>query len=102
MIGENSILGDGCKLHRNVTLYHRVTLGKNVEIHSGAVLGADGFGFAFDGSKSVKIHQLGAVKIGDDVEIGACTTIDRGALEDTEIAKGVKIDNQVQIAITAR
>ena len=98
VIGQNSILGDGCKLHRNVTLYHRVTLGKNVEIHSGAVLGADGFGFAFDGSKSVKIQQLGAVKIGDDVEIGACTTIDRGALEDTEIAKGVKIDSQVQIA----
>ena len=82
----------------NVTLYHRVTLGENVEIHSGAVLGADGFGFAFDGSKSVKIQQLGAVNIGDDVEIGACTTIDRGALEDTVISNGVKIDSQVQIA----
>lgn len=98
LIGEDARLGDGCRLHGNVTLYHRVSLGKNVEIHSGAVIGADGFGFAFDGSKSVKIRQLGSVTIGDDVEIGAGTTIDRGALEDTEIGNGVKIDNQVQIA----
>lgn len=97
-VGEGASLGEGCKLHGNVTLYHRVVLGKNVEIHSASVIGADGFGFAFDGRKSVKIHQLGAVKIGDDVEIGAGTTIDRGALEDTEIGNGVKIDNQVQIA----
>ncbi|GJM14171.1 MAG: UDP-3-O-acylglucosamine N-acyltransferase [Pseudohongiella sp.] len=96
-VGEGAILGDGCVLHSNVTLYHRVVLGKNVVIHSGSIIGADGFGFAFDGSKSVKIHQLGAVNIGDDVEIGACSSIDRGALEDTEIANGVKIDNQVQI-----
>jgi len=97
-VGEGASLGDACKLHSNVTLYHRVVLGRNVEIHSASVIGADGFGFAFDGLKSVKIHQLGAVKIGDDVEIGAGTTIDRGALEDTEIGNGVKIDNQVQIA----
>ncbi len=97
-IGQGSILGDGCQLHNNVTLYHAVTLGKNVEVHSGSVIGADGFGFAFDGAKSIKIHQLGGVVIGDDVEIGAGTTIDRGALEDTEIGNGVKIDNQVQIA----
>ncbi len=108
-IGEGSVIGPGCvigsgchvgrncHLHANVTLYHRVTLGNNVEIHSGAVLGADGFGFAFDGSKSVKIAQLGAVVVGDDVEIGACTTIDRGALDDTVIEQGVKLDNQVQI-----
>jgi len=96
-VGEGVRLGNACKLHSNVTLYHRVVLGKNVEIHSGSVIGADGFGFAFDGSKSVKIHQIGAVLIGDDVEIGAGTTIDRGALEDTEIGNGVKIDNQVQI-----
>ena len=96
-VGENVILGKACKLHNNVTLYHGVVLGKNVKIHSGSVVGADGFGFAFDGSKSVKIHQLGGVKIGDDVEIGAGSTIDRGALEDTEIGNGVKIDNQVQI-----
>lgn len=97
-VGEGASIKDGCKLHSNVTIYHRVALGKNVEIHSGSVIGADGFGFAFDGHKSVKIHQLGSVKIGDDVEIGASTTIDRGALEDTEIGNGVKIDNQVQIA----
>ena len=96
-VGEGASLGNTCKLHSNVTLYHRIVLGNNVEIHSGSVIGADGFGFAFDGSKSVKIHQLGAVRIGDDVEIGAGTTIDRGALEDTEIGNGVKIDNQVQI-----
>jgi len=96
-VGENVSLGKACKLHSNVTLYHGVVLGKNVKIHSGSVVGADGFGFAFDGSKSVKIHQLGGVKIGDDVEIGAGSTIDRGALEDTEIGNGVKIDNQVQI-----
>ena len=96
-VGENVILGKACKLHSNVTLYHGVVLGKNVKIHSGSVVGADGFGFAFDGSKSIKIYQLGGVKIGDDVEIGAGSTIDRGALEDTEIGNGVKIDNQVQI-----
>ena len=70
-VGENVSLGKACKLHSNVTLYHGVVLGKNVKIHSGSVVGADGFGFAFDDSKSVKIHQLGGVKIGDDVEIGA-------------------------------
>ena len=96
-VGENVSLGKACKLHSNVTLYHGVALGKNVKIHSGSVVGADGFGFAFDGSKSIKIYQLGGVKIGDDVEIGAGSTIDRGALEDTEIGNGVKIDNQVQI-----
>lgn len=97
-IGRGAQLGADCQLHSNVTLYHGVRLGERVEIHSSSVIGADGFGFAFDGSKSVKIHQLGAVLIGDDVEIGAGTTIDRGALEDTEIGNGVKIDNQVQIA----
>lgn len=97
-IGKGAQLGAGCQLHSNVTLYHHVRIGQRVEIHSAAVIGADGFGFAFDGSKSVKIHQLGAVLIGDDVEIGAGTTIDRGALEDTVIGNGVKIDNQVQIA----
>ena len=96
-VGENVSLGKACKLHSNVTLYHGVALGKNVKIHSGSVVGADGFGFAFDGNKSIKIYQLGGVKIGDDVEIGAGSTIDRGALEDTEIGNGVKIDNQVQI-----
>ncbi len=101
-IGESASLGAGCHLYSGVTLYHRVSLGVNVIIHSGSIIGADGFGFAFDGEKSVKIHQLGSVVIGDDVEIGAGTTIDRGAIEDTIIEQGVKIDNQVQIAHNCR
>lgn len=97
VVGRGSVLGKNCRLHANVTLYHEVFLGDAVEIHSGAVIGADGFGFAFDGTQSIKIAQLGGVRIGDRVEIGAGTTIDRGALEDTRIEDGVKIDNQVQI-----
>jgi UDP-3-O-[3-hydroxymyristoyl] glucosamine N-acyltransferase len=96
-IGAGSALGKNCKLHSSVTLYHKVSLGSNVIIHSGSIVGADGFGFAFDGEKSIKIHQLGSVRIADNVEIGAGTTIDRGAIEDTVIGLGVKIDNQVQI-----
>jgi UDP-3-O-[3-hydroxymyristoyl] glucosamine N-acyltransferase len=74
----------------------------NVWVHSGAVLGADGFGFANDGGRWVKIHQLGGVVIGDGVEIGACTTIDRGALGDTVIEAGVILDNHVQIGHNVR
>ncbi len=108
VIGPNCFLGVGvqmgenCRLYSNVTFYHGVSTGSNVIVHSGAVIGADGFGFAFDGEKSVKIHQLGGVCIGDDVEIGAGTTIDRGAIEDTVIEHGVKIDNQVQIGHNTR
>ncbi len=97
-IGANVQIGADCHLHGNVTLYHDVQLADRVAIHGGSVIGADGFGFAFDGRKSVKIYQLGSVRIGEDVEIGAGTTIDRGAIEDTVIERGVKIDNQVQIA----
>lgn len=97
-IGQSVTLGAACRLHSNVTLYHGVSIGADVTIHSGSIIGADGFGFAFDGAKSIKVHQLGSVRIADDVEIGAGTTIDRGALEDTVIEQGVKIDNQVQIA----
>ena len=96
-LGEGAQMGTNCRLYSNVTFYHGVSIGSNAIVHSGAVIGADGFGFAFDGKKSVKIHQLGSVYIGDDVEIGAGTTIDRGAIEDTVIGQGVKIDNQVQI-----
>jgi UDP-3-O-[3-hydroxymyristoyl] glucosamine N-acyltransferase len=96
-IDENCSLGEGCRLYSNVTLYHGLRLGDRVTIHASAIIGADGFGFAFDGTKSIKINQLGSVDIGDDVEIGAGTTIDRGAIEDTVIEQGVKIDNQVQI-----
>lgn len=97
-IGERSKLGEHCTLYANATLYHDVVIGRNAVIHSSVVIGADGFGFAFDGRQSIKIAQLGGVNIGDDVEIGAGSTIDRGALDDTVIEQGVKIDNQVQIA----
>jgi UDP-3-O-[3-hydroxymyristoyl] glucosamine N-acyltransferase len=96
-VGAGSNIGSNCRLYQNVTIYHGINLADNVIIHAGSVIGADGFGFAFDGEKSVKIHQLGGVSIGRDVEIGAATTIDRGAIEDTIIEQGVKIDNQVQI-----
>lgn len=97
LVESNCQIGEGCRIYGNVTLYHSVKLGSNVIIHSGSVIGADGFGFASDGRQSHKIHQLGSVQIGDDVDIGAGTTIDRGAIEDTIIERGVKIDNQVQI-----
>jgi len=101
-IGAQSRIGADSLLHARVTLYDHVTLGARAIVHSGAVLGADGFGFAPDASKGqggwCKIAQLGGVRIGDDVEIGANTTIDRGALEDTVIADGVKLDNQIMVA----
>ena len=105
-IGANTVVGDRCvidahsRLEANVTLYPDVHIGKRVLIHSGAVLGADGFGFAHDNDSGewVKICQLGGVVIEDDVEIGAGTTIDRGALEATRIERGVKLDNQIQVA----
>ena len=96
-IGRGVRLGERCRLYAQVTLYHEVRIGSRVNIHSHAVIGADGFGFAFDGERSIKIQQLGAVWIGDDVDVGAGTTIDRGAIEDTIVEEGVKIDNQVQI-----
>ena len=97
-IGEGVEIGAESELAGNVSLYHGVRLGERCRIHSGAVIGADGFGFAPSKQGWVKIHQLGGVWIGSDVEIGANTTIDRGALDDTWIADGVKIDNQVMIA----
>ena len=97
IVGEACQLGDSCDLRRAVVLYPRVVLGRNVRIDANSVIGADGFGYAFDGEKSRKIHHGGSVRIGDDVEIGAGTTIDRGVLDDTIISNGVKIDNQVQI-----
>ena len=97
-IGERSLIGNSCILYSNVSVYHDVKIGSHVTIHSSAVIGADGFGFAPD--KNIgwrKIYQLGGVTIGDRVEVGASTTIDRGAIDDTVIADGVIIDNQVQI-----
>lgn len=104
VIGANCVIGAGAvvrkdsRLHANVTLYHKVQLGERVVVHSAAVIGSDGFGFAPQKGQWQKIAQLGTVKIGDDVEIGAGTTIDRGALEDTVLGNGVIVDNQVQIA----
>jgi len=98
-IGAGSQLGEGCLLHPGVTVYQDCHVGKRAVIHSGAVIGADGFGFARERNGCwVKIPQIGRVLIGDDVEIGANTTIDRGALDDTFIADGVIIDNLVQVA----
>ena len=117
-IGRGSVLGAGCvigvgssigpdsRLHAHVTLYEGVKIGARAIIHSGAVLGADGFGFAPDPSLGKgawgKIPQLGGVTVGDDVEIGANTTIDRGALEDTVVGNGVKLDNQIMVAHNCR
>ncbi|MBR7887339.1 UDP-3-O-(3-hydroxymyristoyl)glucosamine N-acyltransferase [Marinomonas sp. A79] len=98
VIGRGVVLGKGTYLYPNVTLYHGVHLGEDCIIHSNAVIGADGFGFAPVQGRWEKIHQLGAVVLGNQVEIGASTTIDRGAIENTQIGHGVKIDNQVQIA----
>ena len=98
VVGEQARIGADCLLHANVTLYHRCEIGDRAILHSGCVIGSDGFGFAPDGERWEKIPQIGRVLIGDDVEIGACTTIDRGALEDTVIGEGVKLDNLIQVA----
>lgn len=97
-VGAGSVIGAASHLSARVTVYHGCRIGIRALIHAGAVIGADGFGFARDGVVWLKIPQTGGVVIGDDVEIGANTTIDRGALGDTLIGNGVKIDNQVQIA----
>jgi len=97
VVGAGCWIGENCRIHPHVTLYAGVRIGHRVEIHAGAVLGADGFGFAFDGERYWKFPQAGIVEIGDDVEIGANTTIDRGSLDDTRIAEGVKLDNLVHV-----
>ncbi|WP_382158476.1 UDP-3-O-(3-hydroxymyristoyl)glucosamine N-acyltransferase [Hydrogenophaga sp. ANAO-22] len=102
-VGAHAVLGDGARvgegtwLHPRVTLGERCTIGARGVVHSGAVIGADGFGFAPHQGEWIKIEQLGAVRIGNDVEIGANTCIDRGALDDTVIEDGVKLDNLIQI-----
>ncbi|SFX31509.1 UDP-3-O-(3-hydroxymyristoyl)glucosamine N-acyltransferase [Marinospirillum alkaliphilum] len=98
VIGSGSVIGENTLLHPRVTLYRRVQVGKNCIIHSGAVLGCDGYGFAPTGGDWEKIAQLGNLIIEDQVEIGANTSIDRGALGDTVIHRDVKIDNLVHIA----
>jgi len=114
VIAENVWVGDGCsigpdvmikadaRLFPHVVIYAGCEIGARTLLHSGVVIGADGFGIARDGEKWIKIPQIGRVRIGDDVEIGANTTIDRGAIEDTVIEEGVKLDNQIQIGHNVR
>jgi UDP-3-O-[3-hydroxymyristoyl] glucosamine N-acyltransferase len=101
-VGRDTLVGESTRLVANVTLCHGVRIGRRVLVHPGAVVGADGFGIANDEGVWVKVPQLGGVQIADDVEIGANTTIDRGALEDTVIETGVKLDNQIQIGHNVR
>lgn len=98
VIGSGCWIGNHCRVHPRVTVYSGVRVGHRVEIHSGAVIGADGFGYAHGEGRHLKFPQAGIVEIGDDVEIGANTTIDRGSLDDTTISEGVKLDNLVHIA----
>ncbi len=108
IIGANSVVGDHARVgadslvYANVTVYHRCEVGERCILHAGCVIGADGFGFAPNEGRWEKIPQIGRVLIGDDVEVGACTTIDRGALEDTVIEEGVKLDNLIQVAHNVR
>ena len=113
-IGAHSVVGEGCyigakttignhaRLYPHVVVYHGCVVGDNLIAHSGAVIGSDGFGIAMDEGRWIKIPQIGRVVIGNDVEIGANTTIDRGALDDTVIEDGVKLDNQIQVAHNVR
>jgi UDP-3-O-[3-hydroxymyristoyl] glucosamine N-acyltransferase len=108
-IGDRVFIGPGCIVQRGarigedsvlvsrVNLYPGVTLGKRCILHAGAIVGADGFGFAQNSGSWVKVPQVGSVQVGDDVEIGANTTIDRGAIDDTVVENGVKLDNQIQV-----
>lgn len=97
VVGAGSWIGENCRLHPRVTLYSGVRVGNRVEIHAGTVIGADGFGYAYGEGRYWKFPQTGIVEIGDDVEIGANSTIDRGSLDDTRLAEGVKLDNLVHI-----
>ncbi len=97
-VGDDSRLGDEVNVFPNVTIYPRTQIGRRVRIHAGTVIGSDGFGYVLDGGVHRKVPQIGNVVIGDDVEIGANVTIDRGALGSTVIGKGTKIDNLVMIA----
>jgi UDP-3-O-[3-hydroxymyristoyl] glucosamine N-acyltransferase len=98
VVGENCSIGQSTQIYPNVTVYHDCIVGNNCIIHSGVVIGADGFGFAPSENGWQKITQVGAVVIGNNVEVGANTCIDRGAIGDTTIGDGCKLDNQIQIA----
>jgi UDP-3-O-[3-hydroxymyristoyl] glucosamine N-acyltransferase len=101
-IGDGATLGENTLLYPRVTVYHGCVVGNHVILHSGAVIGADGFGMAWEEGRWLKIPQIGRVLIGDHVEVGANTTIDRGALDDTVIEEDVKLDNQIQVAHNVR
>jgi UDP-3-O-[3-hydroxymyristoyl] glucosamine N-acyltransferase len=101
-IGERVVIGSDCRIHANAAVYHDCVIGDRVILHAGAVIGADGFGLAMEAGRWQKIPQIGRVVLGDDVEVGANTTIDRGALDDTVIEEGVKLDNQIQIGHNCR
>lgn len=98
VVGEGVRIGDATRLSASVTLMDGVVVGARCLFHPGVVVGGDGFGIANDAGRWVKVPQLGGVRIGDDVELGANTTVDRGAVEDTVIGDGVKLDNQCQVA----
>jgi UDP-3-O-[3-hydroxymyristoyl] glucosamine N-acyltransferase len=98
VVGAKAALGSGTRLFNNVSIYHEVRIGENCIIHSGAVLGSDGFGFVPGKQGLEKLYQLGTLIVGDNVEIGSNCTLDRGALSNTIIGNGVKMDNQVHIA----
>lgn len=102
VMGDESKIGDGSILHANVTLYHKILIGQRTIISSGTVIGSDGFGIAKHKGVWTKVPQLGRVVIGDDVEIGTNCSIDRGAIEDTVISNGVKLDNLIQIGHNVR
>ena len=102
VVGERVSIGDDSTLYPRVVVYPGCTIGARAIVHAGAVIGGDGFGIAEDEGRWVKIPQIGSVHIGDDVEIGANTTIDRGAIDDTVIEEGVKLDNQIQVGHNVR
>jgi UDP-3-O-[3-hydroxymyristoyl] glucosamine N-acyltransferase len=102
VIAEDAVIGDDSRLVGRVYIGPQCRLGERVLVHPGAVIGADGFGLAMDAGQWIKVPQMGTVVIGDDCEIGANTTIDRGAIEDTVLAEDVRLDNQVQIAHNVR
>ncbi len=101
-VGRDAAVGEASVLHPNVTVYDACEIGRRCIVHSGTVIGSDGFGFARESGRWAKIPQIGRVRIGDDVEIGSNCSIDRGALDDTVIGDGVKLDNLIQIAHNVR
>jgi UDP-3-O-[3-hydroxymyristoyl] glucosamine N-acyltransferase len=102
VVGRRCRLGDDVTLHPGAVLYDGTVLGNRVIVHANAVLGADGFGYRLQNGRHVKVPQLGHVEVGDDVEVGACTTIDRGTFQATRVGEGTKIDNLVQVAHNCR